>query len=126
MNWKSIVSAILVATTATAQTVHHLPFASQGNAIELAVANTSGMRIADIGVRIENAPGWLHFAQKEQTISSVAAGEEERALFVFSVDKSAPVGEERTLQFVASNSRGERWTKEIRIVVSAPETFELF
>ncbi len=134
MNWKSIVSAILVATTATAQTVYHLPFASRGNIIELAVANTSGMRIvpldagasSGIGVRIENAPAWLQFAQKEQTIRSVAAGEEEPALFVFSVDKSAPIGQEQSLSFVISNSKGERWTKEIRIAVSAPETFELF
>jgi hypothetical protein len=80
----------------------------------------------DVRVSLQNAPAWLQFAQREQTIRSVGAGEEELALFVFSVDKSAPVGEAQTLQFVISTSRGERWTKEICIVVSVPEWFELF
>jgi uncharacterized membrane protein len=107
MNWKSILSAILVATTATAQTVYHLPFASSGNAIELTIANTATVEATDVTVSVQNAPAWLQFAQKEQTISSIVAGEEQLAVFVFAVDKSAPVGQEQSLSFVISNSKGE-------------------
>jgi hypothetical protein len=118
--------AMLLHHLVAAQTVHTVPFASSGNTIELAVANTSGMRSAECGVRIKNAPAWLRFTSKEQTIGSIEAGEEELATFVFSVDQSAPVGKEQALKFVISNAKGERWTKAIRIVVSAPERFELF
>lgn len=126
MNWKSILSVILVVTTATAQAVYHLPFASTGNTIELVVANSSTVEATEVKVSLQNAPAWLQFVQKEQKISSLAAGEEQRAVFVFAVDKSAPVGEEQVLTIVISNSTGERWTKEIRVVVSPPESFELF
>ncbi len=125
MNWKSIVSAILVATTATAQTVHHLPFASQGNAIELAVANSSLVEVSNVRVILTNAPSWLKFLTTEQTLQRIKAGEEHSAVLSFSVDQSAPVGKEQTLTFVIIANE-QRWTKEIRVVVSAPETFELF
>jgi hypothetical protein len=112
--------------TVQAQPVYRLPFASSGNVIELAIANESAMGISDCEVRIENAPAWLPFAQREQKISSLGAGEEGLAAFTFSVDKSAPVGAEQTVSFMVSNSKGESWRKEFRVVVTAPETFELF
>jgi len=121
-----LLAAIALQQLAVAQTTYRLPFASSGNVVELAVANSSAIEAKDVRVSVQNAPAWLHFTQKDQTISTVAAGEEQLATFAFSVDKSAPVGQEQTLSFVISNSKGESWTKEIRIAVAAPETFELF
>lgn len=126
MNWKPIVSAILVTTTATAQTVYHLPFASSGNTIELIVANASSVEATGVNVSIQSAPAWLQFAQTEQKIRAIAAGEEQLAVFVFAVDKSASIGEEHRLQFRISTKEGQHWTKEMAIAVAAPETFELF
>ncbi|HEY4611441.1 MAG TPA: T9SS type A sorting domain-containing protein [Bacteroidota bacterium] len=118
------VIALLQATEA--QTVYHLPFASSGNMIELAVANGSPVAATSVKVSLQNAPAWVQFVQSEQTISSVAAGEEQLVTFTFSVDKSAPVGQEQTIRFFISNARGESWSKEIRVSVATPKTFELF
>ncbi|HXG38693.1 MAG TPA: T9SS type A sorting domain-containing protein [Bacteroidota bacterium] len=126
MNWEPILSVILVVTTAPAQTVYHLPFASQGNMLELVVANASSVEATEVNVRIQSAPAWLRFAQTEQKISAIAAGGEQRAVFVFAIEKSAPVGEEHRLEFRISMGDGQNWTKEIPILVSAPEKFELF
>jgi len=120
-----LLAAVALQQLATAQT-YKLPFALSGNAIELAVANGSAIAATSVKVSVQNAPAWLQFTQREQTINSVAAGEEQLAAFTFSVDKSAPVGQEQTLSFTISNSRGESWKKEIRVAVTAPETFELF
>ncbi|HXG37140.1 MAG TPA: T9SS type A sorting domain-containing protein [Bacteroidota bacterium] len=109
-----------------AQTLYHIPFASQGNMLELVVANASSVEATEVNVSIQSTPAWLRFAQTEQKISAIAAGEEQRAVFVFAVEKSAPVGEEHRLQFRISMGDGQSWTKEIPILVSAPEKFELF
>ncbi|MGH2569297.1 MAG: T9SS type A sorting domain-containing protein [Bacteroidota bacterium] len=120
-----LVAMLLVRTAALAQVVHRLPFASTGNAIELDIANNSSVPVSDVQVKLTNAPAWLQFTQTEQTISSVAAGEAQLALFSFSVEKSAPVNQEYRLQFRLSTN-GQNWTKEIAVVISAPKTFELF
>jgi hypothetical protein len=109
-----------------AQTVYQLPFASMDNSIELTVANSSGMPIAEIGVRIENSPDWLRFQETRQSVGLLKANQEQPVLFTFSVDKSAPVSRELILTFTISSKSGERWTKEIKVSVAAPEHFELF
>jgi hypothetical protein len=54
------------------------------------------------------------------------ANQELQVLFTFSVDKSAPVKQEGIIIFSISSSTREKWTKEIKIQVAAPEKFELF
>jgi len=117
---------VLAIQSATAQVIHHLPFASSGNVIELAIANNSPVAVTDVKVSLQNTPAWLHLAQKEQTIRSVGAGEEELATFLFAVDKTAPVGQEQTLSVVIGTATGESWLKQIMVAVSAPEQFALF
>ncbi|HXG38858.1 MAG TPA: T9SS type A sorting domain-containing protein [Bacteroidota bacterium] len=123
---RCLLLAVLLNQVAPAQTAYHIPFASQGNMLELVVVNASSVEATEVNVRIQSAPAWLRFAQTEQKISAIAAGEEQRAVFVFAVEKSAPVGEEHRLQFRISMGDGQNWTKEIPILVSAPERFELF
>ncbi|MGH2567305.1 MAG: hypothetical protein ACRDGA_03125, partial [Bacteroidota bacterium] len=57
----------------------------------------------------------------EQTISTLAVGEEQPAMFSFSVDKSAPVGQEQTITFGISTSKGKTWMKQITVAVGASE-----
>ncbi len=120
---QSILSLLIVHC---ALSQHIIPFASAGNSIELTIANSSGANAVEIAVSVQNIPSWLDFASKEQTIRSLVAGEEQLAMFVFAVDKSAPIGEEHRLQFRINTQDGQTWSKEISIVVAAPETFELF
>jgi hypothetical protein len=106
--------------------VHRMPFGSSGNGIELTVENTSATAAQNVTVRVSNIPSWLQFVARECTIKEIAAGKESLALFTFSVDKSAPVGQNRTLAFAVSTPSGQNWMKEISIAVAAPERFELF
>ncbi len=117
---------ITAVTSVIGQTTYTIPFASSGNIIELAVANSGEVRMANVRVRVENTPSWLQFVQKEQQLNAINAGEEQPATFVFSVDKSAPVNQEQAVTFVVATSTGESWTKKISIAVAPPEKFELF
>ncbi|MBM4170056.1 MAG: T9SS type A sorting domain-containing protein [Ignavibacteria bacterium] len=116
----------VVASLLHAQSIHQLPFASQANRIELAVANMGEVPMTSISVVATNIPPWLEFSARQATITNLPARGELPALFSFNVDKSAPVGTSHTLTFLIKSSSGEIWTKEIAVSVSAPMTFELF
>lgn len=131
---KLFIAIVLTVSIATAQTVYQIPFASTGNTIELAVANTSNIPLSDVEVKIINAPAWVKFVSNRQNITSLKANEETNALFSFSIDKLAPVKHEQTLTFSITHhtdggqasKTGESWSKEIRISIAPPEHFELF
>ena len=122
----TLVFPLLIPAGAFTQTVHTIPFASSGNLIELVVANRSSVAVGEVRVALTHAPVWVKFATVERTLSQIGAGEELAAVFSFSVEPSAPVGQEQTLRFVISSPTGERWSKEIKIAVAPPEKFELF
>ena len=127
MNMRTLVTLILfVASVAIGQTTYQLPFASSGNTIELAVANTAALGVAGVRVNATNVPTWLKFAGLEQKVGMLKPQQEAPATFSFSVDKMAPVKQNQTLKFVISAPTGETWTKEITIAVSSPEKFEVF
>jgi hypothetical protein len=77
-------------------------------------------------VRVANRPDWLVFERDEHLLQGIQAGGESIARFTFEVDQSAPVGQEETIAFVLSTPSGETWTKQIKVVVAAPDRFELF
>ena len=106
--------------------VYSIPFASDGNSIEITVANTAALAVAGVKVNATNVPIWLKFAGLEQKIGLLKAQQEAPATFSFSVDKLAPVKQNQTLKFVISAPTGETWTKEITIAISSPEKFEVF
>ena len=116
----------VVSSVALGQTTYQLPFASAGNTIELAVANTAAIPLTGIKVEATNLPSWLKFAAAEQRIALLKAQQEIPATFTFSVDKTAPVQKSQTLKFVISAPTGEKWVKEITVAVTAPEKFEVF
>ncbi len=125
----------IVVTVAVGQTtpnnsisgqVYQLPFASSGNTIELAVANTAMIPISAVKVEVMNLPSWLKFAATEQRIALIKSQQEQPATFTFSVDKTAPVKKSQILKFIISAPTGETWTKEITVAVAAPEKFEAY
>ncbi|MBM4161327.1 MAG: T9SS type A sorting domain-containing protein [Ignavibacteria bacterium] len=123
---KLLALLLTLACVVNAQTTHLLPFASSGNTIELAVANTSSLSASEITVRVTNTPLWLRFDATAQRIASLRAEEEVPVSFNFAVDNSAPVNQLHTLRFEITSPGGERWTKAITVAIAPPEQFELF
>jgi hypothetical protein len=106
--------------------VYSIPFASEGNTIEITVANTAALAVAGVKVNATNVPTWLKFAGLEQKVGMLKPGQEAPATFSFAVDKMAPVKQNQTLKFVISAPTGETWMKEITVTVASPEKFEVF
>jgi hypothetical protein len=123
---KTIIALLLCTNIAAAQQAYQIPFASKGNTIELTVANSSALTAEGVKVALTNAPEWLRFTEKEVTLASLKAKEEQAASFIFSVDKSAQVNKEQTLSFSITDKSGQRWAKEITIKIAPPATYELF
>ncbi len=105
---------------------YQLPFASADNTLELAVENTASLNVTGVKVTAQNIPAWIKFVSTEQTIEQLDSKQEKTASFSFSVDKTAPVKTEQTLNFQIKSSDGQTWSKEITISVNPPERFELF
>lgn len=104
---------------------HEVPFASEGNRIELTVANTASRSAEGLRVKVEGVPAWVRLEPEEHLLEALGAGEEALASFSFSVDRSAPVGEAFTLGFEAQLPEGGRWAKEIHLVVAPPQEVRL-
>jgi hypothetical protein len=128
---KTIITLLIFTSFASAQQAYEIPFPegtgkSKGNIIELSVANTSALTAEQVKVEVANAPAWLTFARKDTVISSLKSKEEQTASFTFSVGKAAEVNKEQTLAFLITTKSGETWTKEIKVKVAPPATYELF
>jgi len=122
---KIILLVMIFSLHLSAQTVYDLPFASKGNQIELEVANTSKIMLENITVDVVSTPEWINFENSQTLIAEVTGESEAAALFEFSVDKRAPVGEEGKIIFKVHNTPGDQWTKEINVTVSNPDNYEL-
>ena len=118
--------AVVIAASLTAQSVYELPFASKDNTIDLAIENTASFQVEQVKVKVQSPPGWISFKSNEATIDGLSKGEEKTASFIFSVDKQAPVKKEQKLAFVIIGPNNQSWIKEITVSVSPPERFELF
>ena len=88
------------AQTGVTAPVYQIPFASTGNSIELAVANTAANVMAGIRVQVTNIPSWMKLNTTEQHIALIKPQQESSATFTFSVDKTAPVKQSQALRFV--------------------------
>jgi hypothetical protein len=113
------------AKVSEAAACYDVPFASKGNTIDLAVANTSVLAAEGVKVEINNIPEWLKFTEKDITLTTLKSNEEQTASFTFSVDKLAKVNKQDTLRFTITDKTGQKWTKEIKISITPPTTYEL-
>ena len=122
---------------------YHVPFASTGNRIELVVADSAGkvehtaeekvehtsqvystLQASKVKVTAEEIPSSIHIASRESDVHEVKGGEP-AAVFMFDVARTAPVGVEQKLKFSVTSSSGEKWIKQIDLIVDAPDRFEL-
>ena len=59
-------------------------------------------------------------------LKEIESKEEQTPVFSFSVDKTATINKEQTISFTIKDKTGQQWTKEIKIRVTPPQTFELY
>jgi hypothetical protein len=126
MDQAQLVSSSAINHAVEMSQCYDIPFSSNKNRIELTVANTSISKISNVSVEGIDLPEWVHVTPELQTISSIEANTENEVIFEFSIDKTAPVKKEQTLTFKITSQTGERWTKQIKLMVTAPDKFELF
>jgi hypothetical protein len=108
------------------QKAYEIPYGSKENEIEISVVNTSSIASDEIKVELINPPSWIRCKTKTVTIPKLEAKSEQGAAFLFDVEKTTEVNKEQVLTFHVIGKNNQRWTKEIKIKVLAPETFELF
>jgi hypothetical protein len=104
---------------------YEIPFASKGNTIELAVANSSTLAIEGVKVEATSIPEGIKFTEKTVALPALKAKEELTASFTFSVEKTAKVNKQDTMRFTITDKTGQKWTKEIKISITPPTTYEL-
>ncbi len=105
--------------------VYAVPFASQGNVLELAVANPTDASISSVRVAVAEAPAWMVVEPMEIVFEEVAAGAEALARFVFSVGQAAPVGQAATLHLTITSGGAILSEKQILVVAEAPKEIAL-
>lgn len=127
-------TAVLIATAvvATAQpesaaSVHRIPFGSQANSIDLAVANASADReVGAAAVVLVSTPEWLTVSPARLDLGALAPGAESMAAFTLDLDRRAPVGEEGTVVFdVIDGSGAVLQRKTVRVQAAAPDRLAL-
>lgn len=126
---KTIIALLICTNLAIAQQTSkafEIPFASSGNVIELAIANSSALSAEEVKVEVMNIPEGIKFAEKTITLQILKTKEEQTASFTFSVEKTAKVNKENTLRFTITDKTGQKWTKEITIKIAPPANYELY
>jgi len=111
-------------STAPKKNVHLIPFASEGNVVELTVANSSARAVSGVTVTAD-VPSWVQLSHTDSSIDGIGPNGEALARFTFSVGKTVPVGEPAVLLFYIT-ANGRTWTREITIEIGVPEVFELY
>lgn len=101
---------------------HAVPFGSHGNAVELTLVATGGSSDSLV-VTAAQLPAWLRLTPAHTRV--LPAQGETVARFAFDVDESAPVGDTAAVRFEITSGTGQRWMREVHLVVEAPQAFEL-
>jgi hypothetical protein len=122
---KIIIALLICTSLGIAQKAYEIPFASKGNTIELAVANSSSLTVEGVKVEATSIPEGIQFKEKTVTLTTLKSKEEQTASFTFSVEKTAKVNKADTLRFTITDKIGQKWTKEIKISITPPTTYEL-
>jgi Secretion system C-terminal sorting domain len=105
---------------------YDVSIASIGNTIELSVANTSTLSAEGVKVEATGIPEGIKFIEKTVVLPTLKTKEEQTASFTFSVDKTTNINKQDTLRFTITDKAGQQWTKDIKIKIAPPVTYELF
>jgi hypothetical protein len=122
---RTIIALLTITSLSVAQKAYDIPFASKGNTIELAIANSSSLTVEGVKVEVTSIPEGIKFTEKTVTLPTLKTKEELTASFIFSVEKTVKVNKQDTLRFTITDKTGQKWTKEIKISITPPTTYEL-
>ena len=115
----------LAAAWLTPSGAYAVPFASQGNVLELTVANPTDESISAVRVAVVEAPAWMVVEPLEIVFEEVVAGAEALARFSFSVGQAAPVGQAATLHLTITSGGAILGEKQILVEAEAPKEIAL-
>jgi len=121
---RTIIFILLTVSVVYSQKVYEIPFASEGNEIELEVFNSSEIGINNVKLSVKEKPKWIKFDKAEKLISIIESLEEGKVKFRFDVINEAKVLEESTIIFQITGNR-QVWNKEIKVSILPPDKFEL-
>jgi hypothetical protein len=105
---------------------YEIPYNSKGNSLTLNVENTAAVAAKNVFVEIQNPPSWLKLESQKIMLKDIPAKQSKDAEFQFSVERSAPVGNEQKISVLIRTSDGQIWTKEIALTVGTPKEFHLY
>ena len=114
-----------VQSVSASNQVYTVAVATEGNKIELTVANGSIINLEEVVIEVKRLPTWLLFNESSQTVGTLLPGVSKQAMFIFKVIDEAPVDKTAPLIFEAKTENGISWSKEVTIKVAGPEKFEL-
>ena len=117
-----LLAALTLPASAQAPAPHAVPFASLGNALELAVAGEAG---AGLTVAVAEAPAWLTFAQPVAEAVRLDDEPEPLARLAFDVARTAPVGEVGEVVVEVRDGEAVVATHTVRLEVAPPEALAL-
>lgn len=105
--------------------IHKIPFLSSNNVVELLINNLTDETLMNILVKVYDTPEWIRFKVTEEKIPELMPKKEYLITFVFSLGKEAVIGEEKVIKFLITYPGGTAITKEILIIVTLPDKYEL-
>ncbi len=118
--WQYALGLILTANPAFSQ--QRVPIGSSANYIALTIRNASSLPLPDLTVRVTEHPSWLTMASSQVKLPLLAGNSQQEVPFTFSVDPSAPVGEDGAVRFEITSTWGNTWTKQIDLMTVAPQS----
>jgi len=119
---KILFTVVIFSSSLSAQKVYEIPFASNGNIIQLDVENKIKTNAENILIKIEEWPDWINFGFEDVRLAS----DKEKARFSFSVAENAKINEVTSLQFTLTKNGQLLGEKRIEIKVAPPKEFILY
>ncbi|MGD0339744.1 MAG: FlgD immunoglobulin-like domain containing protein [Bacteroidota bacterium] len=106
--------------------MNEVPYNSRGNSLALTVENTATVAAKNVTVEIQNPSSWLKLESSKIMLKDILAKQSKDAEFLFSVERSAPIGKEQKIKVLIKTSDGQSWTKEIAFTISPPKEYHLY
>ncbi|WP_138431952.1 T9SS type A sorting domain-containing protein [Fodinibius saliphilus] len=105
--------------------VYEVPIGSEGNLIQLVLANSTERDLSNLSVTVEEGPVWFKAQEEEYQIKSIEKEKEVPVTFTFGIIGEVSAGDSAIVHIKAENGSGFSWSKKIRLTAIAPSEFKL-
>lgn len=121
----TITLLLLQITFIQSQTIHKVVVGSVGNKIAVNLRNTNAEKIEEIRASIISKPEWIEMVDEEIFITEIDRTQTEKLVIRFNISHSVAESEKGIIQIEVRDKIGRRWNKEIQILSSLPDHYEL-